>query len=124
MKIENLVGFQLLDIKNDLIIVAKNNEIYSLKIEEDEGDCCGFNEVETKLLINKNELKNNPIISNVEYKDVSKGEEHSVIITFYGVNKPIAEFSSRSSSGSGWCYGACVMVKCKELNFEQIITEY
>lgn len=125
MKLEELIGFQLVSINNDAIIVKKNEKEYSIKFEKYEGDCCGYNDLETELLIEKNS-NNNPIITNVKTNDVNApyGDGEAVEIIFYGANKQLAKINSLSSSGSGWCYGATVIVKCKELNIEETITSW
>lgn len=121
MKLEELVGFQLVSINNDAIIVKKDEKEYLINFEEDEGECCGFNDLETELLINDN---SKPIITSIKGIDKSDDWEEAVEIIFYGENKQLAKINSRSSSGSGWSYGACITVKCKDLNIEEVITSW
>ena len=125
MKLKDLIGYRLEKINDEEIIISKNDKLYVLKIQQDEGDCCGYNELETTLLISDN---NKPIITNIEYKDISEnedwGDNETIKITFFGENKEIATIKSTSSSGSGWCYGACVTVKCKELNINEVISQW
>ena len=127
MKLKDLVGYQLVQIDNKKIIIKKDDKTYTLNIEEDEGDCCGYNEIQTHLLIDNEEIEKNPIITNVEYENTEKEQDRwfngeSVRITFYGNNKQLANIESLSSSGSGWNYGACVNIKCKDLNINEEIT--
>lgn len=129
MKIKDLIGYRLVQIDNDKIIVKKDDKLYVLEIKEDYGGCCGYNDVETHLLIEENEIEKNPIITNIEYEDTEKEQYkyfdgNSVRITFYGNNKQLANIESLSSSGSGWGYGACVTIECKDLNIDEIITEW
>lgn len=125
MKLKDLIGYRLEKINDEEIIISKNDKLYVLKIQQDEGDCCGYNELETILLISDN---NKPIITNIEYEDISENEgcgyNETIKITFFGENKEIATIKSTSSSGSGWCYGACVTVKCKELNINEVISQW
>ena len=125
MKLKDLIGYRLEKINDEEIIISKNDKLYVLKFEEDEGDCCGYNELETTLLISDN---NKPIITNIEYEDISEnedwGDNETIKITFFGENKVIATLKSKSSSGSGWNYGACVTVKCKELNIDEVISQW
>ncbi len=125
MKLKDLIGYKLEKINNNEIVISNDNKLYILKFEEDEGDCCGYNELETTLLIDG---KNKPIITNVKYEDVSEedkwGESEIIKITFFGENKEIANIKSKSSSGSGWCYGACVTVNCKELHIHETISSW
>lgn len=125
MKLKDLIGYKLEKINNEHIIVSKDDKLYILQIVRDEGDCCGYNDLETKLLIDEH---NKPVITDIDYtktKDADGwGECDSVKITFFGGNKQIAEISSLSSSGSGWSYGACVTIKCKELNIDETITQW
>lgn len=126
MNIKDLVGFQLVDINNSYIIVRKDNEQYALEIVEDYGGCCGYNEIETKLLITNDELERNPIITNITFDTSDKDESYgdSVKITFFGEVKPIATLDSFSSSGSIWMYGACVSIRCKAIDMDEVITEW
>lgn len=129
MKIKDLIGYQLVQIDDDKIIIKKDDKLYVLKIEEDYGGCCGYTEIKTHLLIDENEIEKNPIITNIEYENTNKEQVtwfdgNSIRITFYGNDKQLANVESLSSSGSGWCYGACVTIKCKELNIDEIITEW
>ena len=127
MKLKDLIGYKLEKINNNEIVISNDNKLYILKFEEDDGGCCGYNELETTLLIDE---KNKPIITNVKYEDVSEedewGDSNSEIIkiTFFGENKEIANIKSKSSSGSGWRYGACVTVNCKELHIHETISSW
>lgn len=125
MKLKDLIGYKLEKINNNEIVISNDNKLHILKFEEDEGGCCGYNELETTLLIDG---KNKPIITNVKYEDVSEedkwGESEIIKITFFGENKEIANIKSKSSSGSGWCYGACVTVNCKELHIHETISSW
>ena len=50
--LKDLVGFQLVDLTKEKILVrSPQGEIYTLFIEDDEGDCCGFNQIDTFLSI-------------------------------------------------------------------------
>lgn len=128
MKLKDLIGYQLVYIDETKIIVKKGDKDYILKIEEDYGDCCGFNEIDSNLFISKEEIEKNPVITNIEIIDDDNSDKyrdgHSVKITFYGNNKKLAELDSYSSSGSGWGYGACVNIMCKELNIDEEITHW
>lgn len=125
MKIKDLIGYRLEKINNEEIIISKNDKLYELKIEQDDGGCCGYNDLETTLLISDN---SKPVITNIEYEDITKnedwGDSETIKITFFGENKEIATIKSKSSSGSGWCYGACVTVKCKELSMNEVISQW
>lgn len=120
MKLEDLIGYQLKDINEDKIIVIKDNKEYIINFIEEEGGCCGFNE----LNINKSDFNDNPIITNIERQDKSEIDEERIIITFYGKNKELAKIDSISSSGSGWNYGATVSIECKELNINEVISSW
>ena len=123
MKFEELIGYKLVSIDDKKIIVKKDEKEYSIEFETDNGDCCGYNELETELLIEKNS-NDNPVITNIRMIDKSDSDGDSVEIIFYGKNKELAKINSLSSSGSGWQYGACVSVKCNELNIEENITSW
>lgn len=126
MNIKDLVGYQLVSINDNCIVVRKGNSEYTLNIDEDYGDCCGYNDINTKLLVSENELARNPVITNVEVEDTCSDSSYGdgTKITFFGEVKPIAELDSFSSSGSGWCYGACVTIVCNELKLDETITSW
>ena len=120
--LRKLVGMKLIDLnRTGFTVEDTDGERLRFVFDEDEGDCCGFNEIQTTLSISK---KNPPVITKVQYQDVTEGDEDAVIITFFGLDKEIAEIFSMSSSGSGWAYGATVAVKCREINFTEVITQY
>lgn len=64
MKITDLVGYQLVDLNEDEIIVQKDRRRFSIKIEKDSGGCCGYNDIEAHLYVG-GEVKRNPIITDV-----------------------------------------------------------
>ena len=120
--LRKLVGMTLLDLNTDGFTVQdKDGERLHFVFDEDEGDCCGFNEIKTTLSMTK---ANPPVITKVQYQDVTAGDEDAVIITFFGLDTEVAEIFAMSSSGSGWAYGATVAVKCREINFTEVITQY
>ena len=126
MTLKDLIGYQLVSINDIKIVVRKNDSEYVLSIMDDEGDCCGFNEIETKLLISDTELNRNPIITNVEKEEKVDEDDDSMRgkLTFFGEYKPMAAVESYSSSGSGWCYGACVNIYCKELGINEELSSW
>lgn len=124
MKLSDLIGYQLVDINNKEIIVKKGNNSYKLEFDEDYGDCCGYTELNTKLLFNKN-ADDNPVITNIkQIKSPDDEEFDSTSITFFGGDKKIATINARASSFSGWAYGACVTLKCKNLKFNEELVRY
>ena len=120
--LRKLVGMTLLDLNTrGFTVEDKDGERLHFIFDEDEGDCCGFNRIETTLSMSK---KNPPVITKVQYQDVTAGDEDAIVITFFGLDREIAEIFAMSSSGSGWAYGASVAVKCREINFTEVITQY
>lgn len=125
--IENLIGYRLIAIDNNGFKVEKNGKVRNFEFDEDYGACCGYNEVTANLLVSEEELANNPIITEVNYcNPIMKPWEDGdrITITFMGESKPIAEINSKSSSGSGWNYGAHAWVTCKETNETETLTEW
>lgn len=121
--LENLIGAKLIDLDDNCLVVEKDNIRYHIKLEEDPGDCCGFNEIETTLLIDKN---NSPIIINTERttdKD-EYGDGEKCVLTLFGESKPIAEINTYSSSGSGWQYCACVKLVCDILDIDVMLSSW
>lgn len=123
MKLEDLIGYKLCDIDDKYIIVTNGEHYYALELNQYEGDCCGYNELETKLLIDS---KNSPIITNIVREESTSDLEEcdKCEITFYGLDKELAKINSISGSESGWCYGACVTVECKRLDMKDTITSW
>jgi hypothetical protein len=122
--LEKLIGAQLVEINERGFVVRKDGELIRFSFIEDYGDCCGFNQIETKLFISKDELQRNPVITNIQ-EDNTCGEwndSSNFIITFFGEQKQIAKINSMSSSGSGWCYGASVSLRCLKTKEEEILT--
>lgn len=129
-KFDFLIGSQVIDINNYGMTINKNGNIFNIDFKEDGGDCCGYNNFETKLLYSQNSGMN-PVITNIQevdesdfLKNVHYSDGDALHITLLGESKPIAEIDSYSSSGSGWCYGACVKMVCKPLNIEEFLTEW
>lgn len=124
MTIKNLIGYQLVSINSEEIIVKKDDKEYTLRIIDDYGACCGFNDITTELLISKTELQNNPIITNVELEQDCGDDEETAKLTFFGMYRPIATVDTLSSSGSGWGYGACVTVECEMLGIKEKLSSW
>lgn len=127
--LENLIGYRLLEIDNYGFKVKKGNNIKTFEFNEDYGGCCGYNDITANLLVSKDELANNPVITEVNYANPQKmriynSEYDQIVITFMGESRPIAEINSESGSGSGWRYGAHVWVVCKETNETETLTEW
>ena len=122
--LEKLIGAQILNVGGNFIEVKKNGEVFELEITSDDGDCCGFADFTTTLLYSPNDSRN-PIITNVERKsDEDDYDGDSSIITFYGESKPLATIESNASSGSGWGYGAIVLISCKALDIEETLASW
>ena len=118
--LQKLIGAKLISIDEETIKVEKDGKVYEIDIIQDEGDCCGYNEVESKLLISDN---SKPIITNIQ-EDSCFVCGNTCLLTFFGEYKPIATLKSISRSGSGWEYGACVSLHCDALNIDEIVTEW
>jgi hypothetical protein len=121
--LEQLIGAQLISIDNDKIIVKKDRKLYTIMIEDFEGDCCGYNDIETALWYRK-KSKRNPIITHIEKENTECYEGQSCLLTFFGEDRKLAEINSYSSSGSGWAYGATVTLECKKLHIEEVLSSW
>lgn len=119
--LKELIGAKLISIDTERIIVEKDNTQYIIDIIDDGGDCCGYNEINAKLLITDN---SKPIITKITTEESDNYDGDSCNITFFGEYKPIAELDSFSYSGSGWGYGACVTLECKALDIDTLITSW
>lgn len=124
MTCKDLIGYQLVSIDDSKIVVRKGDTEYTLNIEECPGDCCGYNDIVTKLLISDTELNRNPVITNVEITNEVDGHGESGRIAFFGEYKPMAVVDTYSSSGSGWAYGAFVWVYCDALKINEEVSSW
>lgn len=122
--LEDLVGFQLMDLTDEKILVrSPDGKNYTLFIEDDGGDCCGFNDITTTLKIKRNS-KINPIITKVSISNEDEYEGERCYVTFYGDSKTLGTINTYSSSGSGWGYGANVTVCCSPLSLHEILSSW
>ena len=124
MTCKDLVGYALVSICDTHIVVRKGDTEYILDIVDDPGDCCGYNEINTKLFVSETELGLNPIITNVGMNDDGSYDGDRCELTFFGGYKPLAIVDAFSSSGSGWCYGACVTISCDALKLNETLSSY
>ena len=124
MEIKDLLGFQLIGINDSEIKLKKGDKTFTLSIIDYEGDCCGGNVIETNLFISNEELNRNPIITDITIEKSESEWGETCKVVFFGEEKNIAELTTDSSSGSGWHYGACVSVKCKELDLNEVLSEW
>lgn len=120
--LEKLIGAQLIEINERGFVVRKDGELIRFSFIEDYGDCCGFNLIGTHLFISKDELRRNPIITNIQEDNTRNNDSNNLIITFFGEKKQIAKIDAMSSSGSGWGYGASVSLRCLKTKEEEILT--
>lgn len=122
--LKDLVGFQLIDLTEDKILVrSPEGKIYTLFIEDDEGDCCGFNDITTILQFKRNS-KANPIITKVSTHNEEESDGEYCYVTFYGDSKVLGTINTYSSSGSGWNYGANVTVRCSPLSLLEVLSSW
>lgn len=112
--LKGLIGAQLISMDNSgFTVKLPNKEIRCFDFNKDDGDCCGYAEIEGRMLY-KPRSKKNPIITNVIIKDTSDGEYSAIKINFFGEDKLLATIESEAGSGSGWCYGASAWITCRE----------
>ena len=127
MEIKDLIGFQLVEIDNSEIKLKKGDKTFTLSIIdscEEEQSCCEYNDIEANLFISKEELDRNPIITNITIDKKEDDLGQTCTVVFFGEEKNIAKLETFSSSGSGWCYGACASVKCKELDLDEVLSAW
>lgn len=121
--LEKLIGYQIMEMNEGGFTVRKDDDVKHFIFDEDCGGCCGYNDLFTNLLITPNDTENNPFITRVEYNREENNGDH-LTLTFFGADKALATIGSHSFSGSGWCYGACVNVRCVETKEEETLTEW
>lgn len=119
MSLNCLLGSKLISISEDEMVVENDARQAVIKIIQDEGGCCGFNDVTAILLINE---KDRPVITKVEEVYEDTDDESVCRITLFGSYKAIAMLETRSTSGSGWQYGACVTLKCERPFIDEQLT--
>lgn len=124
MRLENLIGYKLLDIDDNKMIVKLDGQVpCTIKFIRNDGDCCGYTVLKTLLYFDK-DASNNPVITNIDKYYDAKDEEASVIITFFGGNKKLANIKATAGSASGWEYGAVVKIKCQDLELDEEIIRW
>ena len=125
MTIKDLIGFQMVSITEEKIVVRKDGVEHVLDIVEYEGDCCGFNTIERLLMIDAEELSRNPVITDIVRRDPDYGGEGDACeITFFGESKPLAALNTYSRRGSGWQYGATVRIVCKPIGLDETLSSW
>lgn len=123
--LEFLVGARLVSADKNGFVVAINNQKYRFTYESYDGDCCGYNEITSSLLIESGDKEDfNPVITKISHTTIDDSYSQGCEITFFGLSKPIYTAAIESSSGSGYCYGATVKLVCKEANVDEILTSW
>ena len=113
---KSLIGAQLVELNKDGFTVVKNNKEYHFYFESDDGDCCGYADIETNFMVDDEQQNRNPIIVDItEVTPISKYRDSDfLIVNFFGEQKQIAKIECETGSGTGYRYGAWVAVSCKE----------
>lgn len=123
--LSKLIGYQILSL-NDAEIKVRDpysGGTYDIVIDDYGGDCCGFNSIETELFYEEGSERN-PVITAVGQDTEGSGDGQKCKVTFFGEDKTIATINTFSYSGSGWCYGATVSVKCDFLDIYDILSSW
>lgn len=121
--LEKLIGGQILKIDESTISVKLGEDIYTLEILTDEGDCCGYADFEMRIKYSEND-STNPIITNIDSKEDGTSGGVNAVITFYGEHKELVEIEAHAGSGSGWAYGAIVNLHCKALDIDETLATW
>ena len=127
MEIKDLIGFQLVGINDSEIKLKKGDKTFTLSLIdscEEEQMCCEYNDIEANLFISKEEIDRNPLITDITIDKKEDEYWQTCTVVFFGEEKNIAKLETFSGSGSGWCYGACASVKCKELGLNEVLSEW
>ena len=118
-----LIGAQLVSFDDYGFTVKKGEETYVFEYETDYGGCCGFTQIDTDLCVDLNDPSNNPVITKVEL-DPYCDDGDGLIITLFGLYKPLAIANVYASSGSGWEYGASVSLHCVQTDETTTLVQY
>lgn len=118
--IDNLIGMQLVDWDDDtqILTVRNGEDFHRIEIDDSDcGDCCGYNEFFAELHVDREKMGENPVITHAE---ACEDDDYcdKMVIAFFGGAEKLISLHSESGSGSGWCYGACVKVRCKSLDMD------
>jgi hypothetical protein len=118
--IDNLIGMQLVEWDDDtkILTVRNGEDFHRIEIDDSDcGGCCGYNEFFAELHVDCEKMGENPVITHAEACE--DGDDcDKMVITFFGGAEKLISLHSESGSGSGWCYGACVKVRCKSLDMD------
>lgn len=122
---DKLIGSRLISLDNDRMVVEKDGKTYNLDFVLYQGGCiCSYANITNTLLYDVNS-ETNPVITKVEVNDEDKeADEREITVTLFGMNKAIATIEAEAGSGSGWYYGACVTVECKDLDIDDELVCY
>lgn len=121
--LEKLIGSQILKIEDSFITLKKEDKVFTLEFKSDDGGCCGYADFELNVFYDENSERN-PIITNVDIINTDGYDSETTTLTFYGENKELCNIESNAGSGSGWSYGACVSITCKELGIDEDIASW
>lgn len=121
--LKKLIGYKLIELDDKHLTISNDIKTYILNIlSDDDNGCDCYNWIEIDFY-----EKTKPIITNIKVENGEVedwGNSERVIITFYENNKVIAKISSTSGTGCGWCHGAEVSISCKDLEINEIITDW
>lgn len=120
---DKLIGSQLVGVSEDVIKVMKDGVVYNLELESYQGECCGSVEFDI-IFFDEEDIKYNPVITNVIHKREGDYWSENCELTFFGLNKEILNITAEATSGSGHMYGANVTIYCKSLDINEEIVSY
>lgn len=123
--LKDIIGAQLSSVTTHSFTVrTPAGKVFEFQFEEDEGDCCGYNNLSTTLYFDSDDIANNPVITNFSYENSQEELQpgQSATITLFGLNRTIAKFDSFSSSDSGYWYGATVTLKCHRTDKYSVVS--
>lgn len=116
-----LIGAQLINLNEEGFTVLKDGAEYAFKFVKYRGDCCGYNEIATQLLV---DTKEKPVITDVKIFNKRETFGKHCYVTLFGLDRTIAEIDTCSTSRSGWQYGACVKVNCELLGINKTMSSW
>lgn len=118
--LNELIGAVLIAVyENGFSVILLSGEKRTYKLNTNEGDCSGYNDFYTTLFADEPSL-----ITCIETNRIINSKEDRLVITFFKLDKEIAEIESASSSCSSQKYGASVILKCEETNQETLLTSW
>lgn len=118
--LNKLIGYRLGWLDNKQLIVFDNitKKHYGLDLDR----CYITNDSE--ISINNFNRRDEPFITNIKAKTLIEEKGQRTIITFYEDKEVIGEINAFTTSEDGWCRDSYTNISCKDLEIDEIMSEW